>query len=135
MLTNKGELEDYLEVVGRGRPLAEPAVENSITYVAMDTHKKEHKVALHYPGDERVLEFTVKNSVREIKKMVNKVKKQAPSALEFCYEAGVCGFSLKRTIESLACSCAVIAHSSYRVTGNADCFLQLFTNSKNKLQM
>jgi transposase len=77
----------------------------------MDTHKKEHKVALHYPGDERVLQFTVKNSVREIKKMVNKVKKQAPAAVEFCYEAGVCGFSLKRTIESLACSCAVIAPS------------------------
>ena len=27
---------------------------NSITYVAMDTHKKEHHVALHYPGQEGV---------------------------------------------------------------------------------
>jgi len=40
-------------------------VKNSITYVAMDTHKKEHKVALHYPGDEEIVQFTVKNTVSD----------------------------------------------------------------------
>ena len=29
-------------------------MKNSITYVAMDTHKKEHKIALHYPSDEQI---------------------------------------------------------------------------------
>jgi len=42
-------------------------MENIITYVAMDTHKKEHKVALHYPGDEQILEFAVKNTAAEIR--------------------------------------------------------------------
>jgi transposase len=86
-------------------------MENSITYVAMDTHKKEHKIALHYPCQEEVVEFTINNTVRDIKKMVNKITKHAPGKVEFCYEAGVCGFTLKRRIEQLDCRCSVIAPS------------------------
>ena len=84
---------------------------NTITYVAMDTHKKEHKVALHYPCHEEIVRFTVKNNARDIKKMVNKIKKQTPADIKFCYEAGVCGFTLKRRIEALGCQCMVVAPS------------------------
>lgn len=84
---------------------------NSITYVAMDTHKKDHTVALHYPGHEEIVRFTVRNTAREITKMTKKVIKQAAGAVEFCYEAGVCGFVLKRRIEAHGCHCAVIAPS------------------------
>ncbi len=86
-------------------------MENTITYVAMDTHKKDHKVALDYPGHEETVRFVVKNNARDIKKMVKKIKKQAPAQVEFCYEAGVCGFTLKRRIETLGCKCEVIAPS------------------------
>ena len=86
-------------------------MENSITHVAMDTHKKEHKVALHYPGGEQIVQFAVKNTARDIKKMVKKIKKQAPADIKFCYEAGVCGFALKRRIEASGCQCTVIAPS------------------------
>ena len=86
-------------------------MENSITYVAMDTHKKQHKIALHYPCHEEIVEFTINNTVRDIKKMVNKIKKHAPGKVEFCYEAGVCGFTLKRRIEQFDCRCIVIAPS------------------------
>jgi len=86
-------------------------MENTITYVAMDTHKKQHKIALHYPCQEEIVEFTINNTVRDIKKMVNKIKKQAPGKVEFCYEAGVCGFTLKRRIEQFDCRCIVIAPS------------------------
>lgn len=84
---------------------------NNITYVAMDTHKKEHSAALHYSGQEEIFRFSVRNNVREIKKMVNKIKKHAPADIRFCYEAGVCGFALKRRIEALGCKCSVIAPS------------------------
>lgn len=84
---------------------------NTITHVAMDTHKKDHTVALHYPHSEEIVRFTVKNNVRDIKKMVNKIKKQAKTDIKFCYEAGVCGFTLKRRIEALGCQCMVIAPS------------------------
>jgi transposase len=86
-------------------------MKNTITYVAMDTHKKEHKVALHYPCNEEIVRFVVKNNVRDIKKMVSNIKKRTPADLKFCYEAGVCGFTLKRRIEALGCQCTVIAPS------------------------
>jgi transposase len=77
----------------------------------MDTHKKEHKVALHYPCNEEIVRFAVKNTACDIKKMVNKIKRHAPADIQFCYEAGVCGFTLKRRIEALGCKCTVIAPS------------------------
>ena len=86
-------------------------MENSITHVAMDTHKEEHNVALHYSGQEEIVRFTVSNTARDIVKMVKKTAKQAPGEVKFCYEAGVCGFVLKRRIEADGCKCAVIASS------------------------
>ena len=86
-------------------------MENIITYVALDTHKKHHKVALHYPCQEEIVEFTVNNTAHDISKMVKKIVKRAPGKVEFCYEAGVCGFTLKRRIESHGCKCKVIAPS------------------------
>jgi len=86
-------------------------VKNSITYVAMDTHKKQHRVAIAYPNDEVIVEFSVKNTPSEIRKMVRKIKKNAPGKVKFCYEAGICGFTLQRRIEALKCKCSVIAPS------------------------
>jgi transposase len=86
-------------------------VNNSITYVAMDTHKKQHRIAIAYPNDEVIVEFSVKNTAPEIRKMVRKIKKNAPGEVKFCYEAGVCGFTLQRRIEALKCKCSVIAPS------------------------
>ncbi len=77
----------------------------------MDTHKKQHNIALHYPAQEEIVEFTVKNTVRDIKKMAKKIRRHAPGQVEFCYEAGVCGFTLKRRIEDAGCKCMVIAPS------------------------
>jgi len=86
-------------------------VKDSITYVAIDTHKKQHRVAMVYPNDEVIVEFSVKNTASEIRKMVRKIKKNAPGEIKFCYEAGVCGFTLQRRIEALGCKCSVIAPS------------------------
>ena len=86
-------------------------MEKGITYVAMDTHKKQHKVALVYPNDEQIIEFSVKNTPTEIRKMVRKIKRNVPGKVKFCYEAGVCGFTLQRRIEALGCTCSVIAPS------------------------
>ena len=84
---------------------------NSITYVAMDTHKKQHRVAMVYPNNEVIAEFSVKNTPSEIRKMVRRIKRNAPGGVKFCYEAGVCGFTLQRRIEALGCKCSVIAPS------------------------
>jgi len=37
-----------------------------ITYVGMDTHKKEYAIALHYPDQEEIVRLTVRNTSSEI---------------------------------------------------------------------
>jgi transposase len=86
-------------------------VNTSITYVGMDTHKKEHRVAVLFPGQEELLEMTVPNRAGDIRKAVQKIQKQSTGPVHFCYEAGVCGFDLQRRIEAMGCQCAVIAPS------------------------
>lgn len=82
-----------------------------ITYVGIDAHKKQHKLAAILPGSDEIIEMVIANTPREIAKMVKKLKKLSLGPVHFCYEAGVCGFTLKRRIESLGCRCAVIAPS------------------------
>lgn len=77
----------------------------------MDTHKKEHAVAVAYPDTGELEVFTVKNTVRDVTQMVKKIQRKAPNEVRFCYEAGVCGFTLKRRIEALGSACRVIAPS------------------------
>ena len=83
----------------------------SITRASMDTHKKEHTVAVVYADTGELEVFTVRNTVKDIRKMVRKVQRKAPGEVHFCYEAGVCGFALKRQIEALGSRCEVIAPS------------------------
>jgi transposase len=77
----------------------------------MDTHKKEHTLALAYADTGELEVFTVANTAKEIKKTVKRIQRKAPGPVRFCYEAGVCGFALKRTIEALGSDCMVIAPS------------------------
>ena len=42
-------------------------MENIISYIGMDTHKKQHKIAFHHPGQEEIVEFSINNTVRDIK--------------------------------------------------------------------
>jgi len=84
-----------------------PVVKNIITYVGIDAHKKEHKVAAIFPEHEEIVEMVIPNRVREISKMIKKLKKRAPGEIHFCYEAGVCGFDLQRRIQAAGSHCAV----------------------------
>lgn len=86
-------------------------MKESITYVAMDTHKKQHRVAVLYCDSGETKDFAVNNAAKDIAKMVRQIKKRSVSQINFCYEAGVCGFTLKRQIEKLGCKCRVIAPS------------------------
>ncbi len=83
----------------------------TITYAAMDTHKKMHTVTWLDPQTGETEIFEVPNNAKAIKKMVKRLQRKAPSRIQFCYEAGVCGFELKRQIEALDSDCMVIAPS------------------------
>ena len=86
-------------------------MKNSITYVAMDTHKKRHVIAAFFSEDGEIVEMTVANNRKEISNAVKKIQRRSTNQVQFCYEAGVCGFTLQRLIESFGCKCSVIAPS------------------------
>ena len=60
-------------------------MENTITKVAMDTHKKQHTIAYLSLETGETEVFTVKNTTKDIKKMDKKLSRQlgteAPTAL------------------------------------------------------
>jgi transposase len=86
-------------------------VNTSITYVAMDVHKKQHEVAWVNPKTGEVQTFSVGNTQAELGKMVKRMREQISGEIRICYEAGVCGFVLQRRLEKLGCTCQVIAPS------------------------
>lgn len=86
-------------------------MKTSITHVAMDTHKKQHQVAWVHPDTGEIQEFAVANTPQEIGRMIKKIRKQARGEIHVCYEAGICGFVLKRRMEKLGCVAKVIAPS------------------------
>ena len=53
-------------------------MENNVTHAAMDTHKEEHNVALHCPGQEEIVRFAVRNTARDIAKMVKRIGTYPP---------------------------------------------------------
>ena len=84
---------------------------DSTTYVALDAHKKEHKVAMLLPQVDMPQEWKVVNTAVDIRKMVRRIRRKAPGPVVICYEAGVCGFALQRQIQAEGVVCMVIAPS------------------------
>jgi transposase len=89
-------------------------MEEDITWVALDDHKRKHQVAVLLPGMDRndAVTWRVENTRAGIRKMMRKVLRMAPGEVRVCYEAGVNGFALQREISSFeGTECAVVAPS------------------------
>ena len=74
----------------------------NITWVALDTSKKSHAVAILDPGSQKPRESVLANEVRALKRFAKKLVREAPGEVRLCYEAGPCGFELQRTLEAAA---------------------------------
>jgi len=86
-------------------------MKDSTTHVGMDVHKNQHQLAMLPPGGRPPKQWAIGTSPAEVRRMVQRVRKDAPGPVVFCYEAGVCGFALQRLIEAEGCRCIVIAPS------------------------
>jgi transposase len=81
-----------------------------ITWVALDTSKKKHVVAVLDPGSDEVREWTIPNEIRAIRRFARRLVREAPGEVRVCYEAGPVGYALKRQLEEVAdLVCEVIA--------------------------
>lgn len=80
-----------------------------MTYVGMDVHKKAIHVAMLPAGSRTAVHWQLVNEPRAIKRLVRRLKREAPGELRCCYEAGPCGFALQRRLQQMGIPCELIA--------------------------
>ena len=87
-------------------------VKHTTTYVAFDNSKETLAVAIAEGGPPGEVRFwgTISNRADAVRKLVERLATKHPT-LNFCYEAGPCGYGLYRLILSLGHPCMVVAPS------------------------
>jgi transposase len=84
-------------------------MEEVITYVGIDAHKRELHVAMLIGAAATPVAWTVENEPKAIDRLHRKLERHAPGAVRVCYEAGPCGYALQRQLTKGRVSCVVIA--------------------------
>ena len=82
-----------------------------ITWVGLDTSKREHAVAILDPDSREPRETLVRNQPKALNRFARRLLREATGEVRVCYEAGPCGFALQRELERAGLKCEVIAPS------------------------
>ena len=87
----------------------EPIMQEAITYVGIDAHKKNLAIAMLVGHERTPTTWTVANEPRAVERLRRKLTRLAPGPIECCYEAGPCGYALYRQLHLGRLRCHVIA--------------------------
>ena len=81
------------------------------SFVGLDVHKVNIAVSVAEDGRNGEVRFlgTIPNTPDEITKLTKRLTKHGP--LDFCYEAGPCGYGIHRQLTQLGHPCMVVAPS------------------------
>jgi transposase len=84
----------------------------NVAYVGLDVHKETISVSIADDGRDGAVRFigTIPNTPADVLKLVRRLAKDS-QRLEFCYEAGCCGYGIYRQIVKLGHGCTVAAPS------------------------
>ena len=87
-------------------------MEHSITYVGLDVHKDTIAVAAAEPGKRgEVREYgKIANTPVAVRALIAKLTRGSDT-LQFCYEAGPCGYGIQRQLTAAGHECVVVAPS------------------------
>lgn len=86
--------------------------QDCITYVGMDTHAKTINVAVILPGSSEIdAQWQVAYEDRSIRRLAKKLLEMGPTGVIATYEAGPCGYDLKRRLDGLGVPCDLAAPS------------------------
>jgi transposase len=87
-------------------------LEDRITYVGLDVHKADIVVAVAEDGLRgEVREYgRVGNTPTALARLARKLGREGVK-LRFCYEAGPCGYGIRRQLSALGHECVVVAPS------------------------
>ena len=85
-------------------------MQDVITYVGIDAHKKDLFIAM-LVGDQRTapVSWKVANEPEAVRRLVKKLEREAPGPVRVFYEAGPCGYALQRQLTTPRLTCDVIA--------------------------
>jgi transposase len=84
---------------------------NAISYVGLDVHKESIVVALVKPGERKAVEWKMRNTVAEVRKLGRRLLRESGRQVKACYEAGPCGYGILRQLQALGVDCVVVAPS------------------------
>jgi transposase len=88
------------------------SVLKDITDVGIDAHSKTLVVAVALPGSERVdEEWQIEHEERSLRRLAKRLHEVARGGVRAVYEAGPCGYALKRKLDGLGIPCEVVAPS------------------------
>jgi transposase len=81
------------------------------SFIGMDVHKATISISIAEAGRNAPVRFlgVIRNSPDEIAKMAKLLSRHGE--LNFCYEAGGCGYGIYRQLTTLGHSCTVVATS------------------------
>jgi transposase len=82
-----------------------------ITCIGLDVHKRSISVAVREPGATAVQEERLPNEQPAVRRWAQRWKRRCGNQLICGYEAGACGYALKRQLEKLGIRCLVVAPS------------------------
>jgi transposase len=80
-----------------------------ITYVGIDAHKKDLQMAVLTGDATTPITWTVANEPRAIERLRRKLERESAGPVRCCYEAGPCGYALRRQLHRGRVDCQVIA--------------------------
>jgi hypothetical protein len=84
-------------------------MQDVITYVGIDAHKKELHVAMLVGAATTPVQWNLENQPAAVARLVRKLEREAPGAVQCCYEAGPFGYALQRQLTRARVACQVIA--------------------------
>jgi len=80
---------------------------NQVIWLGMDVHKD--RISVFWLEGEEEHEQGITNTPKEIARLFRRLKKKGE--VRACYEAGPCGFEVRRQLEEMGVSCEVVAPS------------------------
>jgi transposase len=83
-----------------------------VNYIGMDVHKKNIVIAGSYESGKAEFIGEYSNTESGMKQLLKKLNKLTENYdLQLCYEAGPCGYSIKRFLEKHQYTCGIVAPS------------------------
>ncbi len=86
-------------------------MDNASTYVGLDAHKNTIAVAMLVSGELAPIQWQEATTSEAIRRLIRRLRREAPGEVHCCYEAGPTGYALQRQFTAAAVACTVVAPS------------------------